>query len=155
LYIPNYYAEVALACKQAAEIGLNVPVFSGDGAQAPELIQIGGKDVEGVVFTGHFEKKAASTELAKKYIAMYEKETGKEASGFDALGADAYFVILDAMERAKSINGTKVRDALANTKNFQAISGTINIGADGNAVKSLVLIQVKNGNFTYLDTVNP
>lgn len=155
LYLPNYYTEDALVCKQAAELGLKVPILSGDGAQAPELISIGGKAVEGFAFTGHFAREAATTDISKKYIAAYEKKTGKEASGFDALGADAYFAILDAMERAKSTDGPKVRAALADTKNFKGVSGVINIGPDGNAVKSMVILQVRDGKFQYLTTVNP
>lgn len=155
LYLPNYYTEVALTCKQAVELGLKVPVFTADGAQAPELLSIGGKDVEGVILTAHFAKEAAATDLARQYIESYKKETGKDASGFDALGADAYFVILDAMTRAKSTDGPKIREALASTKNFNGVSGIINIGPDGNAVKSLVLLHVKDGDFKYLATVNP
>lgn len=155
LYMPNYYTEVALACKQAVELGLNVPIFSADGAQAPELIKIGGKDVEGVIFIGHFAREAAATDLAKKYIETYEKDTGKEASAFDALGADAYFVLMDAINRAKSVKGDKIREALASTKNFKAVSGIINIGEDGNAVKSAVLQHVKDGKFAYMATLNP
>ena len=48
LYLPNYYTEDALICKQAAELGLRVPVLSADGAQAPELITIGGKIGRGI-----------------------------------------------------------------------------------------------------------
>jgi branched-chain amino acid transport system substrate-binding protein len=155
LYMPNYYTEVALACKQAVELGLNVPIFSADGAQAPELIKIGGKDVEGIIFIGHFAKEAAATDLAKKYIETYEKDTGKEASAFDALGADAYFVLMDAIKRAKSVKGVNIRAALASTKNFNAVSGIINIGEDGNAVKSAVLQHVKDGKFKYMATLNP
>ncbi len=152
LYMPNYYTEVALSCRQAAELGLNIPIFSADGAQAEELIKIGGKDVEGVIFIGHFAKEAAASELAKTYIETYEKDTGKEASAFDALGADAYFILLDAVERAKSFEGPKIREALASTKSFPAVSGNINIGEDGNAVKDAVLIHVKDGAFRYLST---
>jgi branched-chain amino acid transport system substrate-binding protein len=155
LYMPNYYTEVALACKQAVELGLNIPIFSADGAQAPELITIGGKDVEGIIFIGHFAKEAAATDLAKNYIETYEKDTGKEASAFDALGADAYFVLMDAINRAKSVKGDKIREALASTKNFKAVSGIINIGEDGNAVKSAVLQHVKDGKFAYMATLNP
>lgn len=155
LYMPNYYTEVALACKQAVELGLNVPIFSADGAQAPELIQIGGKDVEGIIFIGHFAREAAATDLAKKYIETYEKDTGKEASAFDALGADAYFVLIDAITRAKSLKGEDIRKALASTQKFNAVSGIINIGEDGNAVKSAVLQHVKDGKFAYMATLNP
>jgi branched-chain amino acid transport system substrate-binding protein len=154
LYMPNYYTEVALAMKQARDLGLDLPVLSGDGAQDKALIDIGKQNVEGLMFTGHFEKEAASTPLAKKFIPIYEKKFGKVGT-FDVMGADAYFVLTDAIERAKSTEGAKIRAALASTKNFQGISGLINIGEDGNAVKSLVIVQVRGGDFRYVATVDP
>ena len=155
LYMPNNYTEVALACKQAVKLGLNVPIISTDRAQTKELIKIGGKDVEGIIFTGQFAREAAVTNIAKKYIETYEKDTGKEASAFDALGADAYFVLMDAIKRAKSVKGKNIRNALASTKNFKAVSGIINIGEDGNAIKSLALVHVKDGTFRYLAMYHP
>jgi branched-chain amino acid transport system substrate-binding protein len=156
IYAPNYYSPVALFTKQARELGVKAPVLSGDGAQADELIQIGGKEVEGVAFTGHFNAKAATTKLAKDFIARFEKKyPGKEPNAFHALAADAYFVLLDAIARAKSMKGEAVRVALATTKNFEAISGKLSIGEDGNAVKPMVINVVKNGKFEYLTTINP
>lgn len=156
IYAPNYYSPVALFTKQARELGLKAPVLSGDGAQADELIQIGGKEVEGVTFTGHFNVKAATTALAKDFIARFAKKyPNKEPNAFHALGADAYFVLLDAITRAKSTKGEAIRAALATTKNFQAISGKLSIGEDGNAVKPMVINVVKGGKFEYLTTVNP
>jgi len=155
IYAPNYYSPVALFTKQARELGVKAPVLSGDGAQADELIKIGGKDVEGVAFTGHFHKKAATTNLAKDWIPRFEKKFNQEPNAFHALGADAYFVLLDAITRAKSTKGDAIRAALATTKNFEAISGKLSIGEDGNAVKPMVINVVKGGKFEYLATVNP
>jgi branched-chain amino acid transport system substrate-binding protein len=155
LYLPNYYTEDALVCKQAAELGLKVPILSADGAQAPELISIGGKAVEGFTFTGHFAKEGATTALAKQYIQAYESKNKTDASGFDALGADAYFVLIDAIERAKSTEGPKIREALASTKDFAGVSGVLSIGEDGNAKKGMVMLHVKDGKFRYLTTINP
>jgi branched-chain amino acid transport system substrate-binding protein len=155
LYAPNYYSPVALFTKQARELGLKAPVLSGDGAQADELIQIGGKEVEGVAFTGHFHAKAATTKLAKDFMARWQKKYKAEPNAFHALGADAYFVLLDAISRAKSTKGEAIRAALATTKDFEAISGKLSIGEDGNAVKPMVIMVVKNGKFDYLTTVNP
>ncbi len=155
IYAPNYYSPVALFTKQARELGVKAPVLAGDGAQADELIQIGGKDVEGVSFTGHFHVKAGTTPLAKEFIPGFQKKFNAEPNAFHALGADAYFVLLDAITRAKSTKGEAIRGALATTKNFEAISGKLSIGEDGNAVKPMVINVVKNGKFEYLTTINP
>ena len=156
IYAPNYYSPVALFTKQARELGVKAPVLAGDGAQADELIQIGGKEVEGVAFTGHFHPQATTTDLAKDWLARFEKKyPGKQPNAFHALGADAYFVLLDAITRANSMKGESIRAALATTKDFPAISGKLSIGEDGNAVKPMVINVVKNGKFEYLTTVNP
>ena len=156
IYAPNYYSPVALFTRQARELGVEALVLSGDGAQADELIQIGGKEVEGVAFTGHFNAKAATTKLAKDFITQFEKKyPNKEPNAFHALAADAYFVLLEAITRAKSTKGEAIRAALATTEKFEAISGKLSIGEDGNAVKPMVINVVKGGKFEYLTTINP
>ena len=76
-------------------------------------------------------------------------------TAFHALGADSYFVLMDAIRRAGSTDGAKLRQALASTKGFEGVSGTITIGADGNAIKSATILVVKNGKFEYVTTINP
>lgn len=155
IYAPNYYTEDALMAKQARDLGIKAPILTGDGAQADALIEIGKEAVEGMYFTGHFHKEAATTERAKEYIKLYEKKFGKEADAFGALGADAYFLLVDAIKRAGSTDPTKVREALANTKDFQGVSGLITMGPNGNPIKSMVINKVANGKFAYVTTVNP
>ncbi len=155
LYLPNYYTEDALICRQAAEMGLKIKVMSADGAQNDILLKVGGKAVEGFALTGHFDKEGATTKLARSFLKTFKVTYKKDSPAFSALGADSYFLLIDAIKRAKSTDGQKVRDQLAKTRKFQAVSGIINIGQDGNAVKSAVILQVKNGKFQYLTTVNP
>lgn len=155
LYMPNYFQEVAKACRQAKKLGINVPIISADGVQTKELLELGGDDVEGLIFTGHFDKSLAVTPLARQYLNHFAAATGKDAGPYEVLGADAYFVLIDAIERAKSVRSTKIRSALALTNGFKGVSGVITIGSDGNAVKNLVFMQVKEGTFQHLTTVNP
>jgi len=155
LYLPNYPAEVVLACKRAIESDLNVPILSSNKAQTPELIKKGENFVEGVIVPGHFAREAAITEIAKQFIETYEKATGDRMTAIHALSADSYFLLLDAIERAKSLRGDNIRKALAKTKDFKAVSGTISIDAKGNAVKEVVFNQVKDGNFEYMTTLKP
>ena len=155
IYLPNYYTEDALLAKQARDLGITIPILMADGAQVPELIEIGGKAVEGVYLTAHFNSEAVTTQLGRDFTENFTKDNNIEGSAFGALGADAYFMFLDAIERAKSVGRPEVRAALADTKAFAGVTGTISIDEDGNAVKSLVINEVKNGRFNYVTTVNP
>jgi branched-chain amino acid transport system substrate-binding protein len=160
LYLPNYYTEDALVARQAKELGLDIPLLSGDGAQAPELIKIGGPAVDGFSFTAHFHPAGAQNVLGRDFMARYQemKKAGQvkeDLASFHVLGADAYFVLLDAIKRAGSLEGEKIKQALETTNNFKGASGTFSIGEDGNAVKSAVILTVKDGAFEYVTTMEP
>jgi len=111
--------------------------------------------VEGMYFTAHFAEAAVTTKLGKDVLTFYKKMYNKDLDGFGAMGADAYFLLYDAMRRAGSVDGPKVREALATTKDFNGVSGMISLGDDGNAVKSAVINQVKDGKFVYVTSISP
>ena len=155
IYVPNYYTENALLAKQVRDLGMKMPILMADGAQVPALIQTGGKAVEGVYLTAHFNLEAVSTTLGRRFVANFKKQYKKDADAFGALGADAYFILIGAIKRAKSTEGSKVRTALTDTKNFKGVTGAIKINEDGNTIKRLVINRVKNGRFTHVTTVYP
>lgn len=68
---------------------------------------------------------------------------------------DAFSLALDAIKRANSFDPTAIRDAIAATKDYPGVTGSITINETGDAVKDAVVLQVKNGVFTYLTTVKP
>ncbi len=155
IYVPNYYTENALLVKQARDLGMKMPILMADGAQVPTFIETGGKAVEGVYLTAHFNLEAVNTDLGRKYAATFKKNYNKDVDAFSALGADAYFILIGAIKRAKSTEGAKVRTALTDTKNFKGVTGPIKINEDGNTTKRLVINRVENGRFAHVTTVNP
>lgn len=151
VYAPVYYTECALIARQAREIGFRGPIVGGDGVQAPELIELGGKSVEDVYFTAHFHPDMITTDRGRKFREML----GSDENAFTAIAADAYFILVDAIKRAGSTDSAKIRDALASTRNFDGVTGRISLKPDGNAVKDMVINQVKDGKFVYVTTINP
>jgi|UniRef100_A0A7C3SIL4 branched-chain amino acid transport system substrate-binding protein len=155
LYAPNYYAENALLAKQLQALGVKVPILTGDGAQVPELLTIGGQAVEGMYFTAHFHRQGATTELGKKFLQAYESRYNKELDAFSALGADCYFLLRQAIEKAGGTDGPKIAQALAATKDFPGVTGIITMGPDHNPIKGVVVIKVEKGKFAYQTTIMP
>ena len=39
IFVPGYYTDVGLIVAQARELGIKVPLFGGDGWEAPELLR--------------------------------------------------------------------------------------------------------------------
>ncbi len=156
----GYYPEAALMVKQARSMGCGAPFIGADGVGFPELVKIGGKDAEGFMYTDHFNEAAASSPEAKAYVEAFHKKYNKSADSMGALAADAYGMILDAMN--KCVDAGKASDDkecinsnLRGTKGYKGITGVITINENGDAVKSAVVNEVKDGKFAYKTTVNP
>jgi branched-chain amino acid transport system substrate-binding protein len=64
-------------------------------------------------------------------------------------------ILADAMKRAGTPDGAKVRDALAATIDFHGVTGNITIDANRNASKPAVILEIKNGAFKYVETIAP
>ena len=155
VFVPGYYTDVALICVQAKQLGLNVPLFGGDGWESDQLVKIGGDAVEGNYFSTHYAPDVA-TEKSKKFVADYQKRfAGKMPDAMAALGYDSAMVLADAIKRAGSTDGQKIRDALAATKDFDGVTGKTTINDKRDATKSAVILQIKNGKYQYLETVQP
>ena len=155
IYMPNYYTENALLAREISALGMKVPILMADGAHVAELLEIGGEAVEGAYLTSHFSLETVTSSLGRKYVVTFKNEYHRQTDGFAALGADAYFLLIEAIRRAKSTQGAKIRAALSETQNFQGITGTITINENGETRKSLIVNRVKNGTFTYVTTANP
>jgi len=155
IYAPSYYAENALLAKQLQGLGMKVPILTGDGAQVPELLSIGGEAVEGMYFTAHFHRQGAATDLARKFLQVYETKYNKELDAFAALGADCYFLLRQAIKKAGSLNGARIAQSLADTRDFPGVTGIITMDKNHNPVKGVVVIKVEKGKFAYQTTIRP
>jgi branched-chain amino acid transport system substrate-binding protein len=155
IFAPGNYGESALLIKQARDLGITAPFLGGDTYEAPEFIEIGGKEVEGVAISTHYTAEAPVTEVSKEFLDAYEKKFGKAPNAFAALGFDAYLVAIEAIENAGSADPQAIRDAVAKIKDFKGATGIITLDENGDANKSAVIKQVKDGEFVYLETVQP
>ena len=154
IFASGDYTESALICKQARELGLTVPIFGGDTWDSPALVEIGGKAVEGGYFSAHFSPDSQDPAV-QGFVQRFRKRWGLAPDTGTSLGYDAVMVLADALRRAGSTEGVKLRDALATTKDFAGVTGKITIDALRNASKSAVIFTVKNGKFVYVESVAP
>ena len=156
IFAPGNFTESAALTKQARELGITAPIIGGDTWETQEFIDIGGKAVEGAIFSTFFDAAKPATSETEKFIGEFKKAfPDKEPAGVSALGYDAYLLIIDAIKRANSADPEKIKEAINQTKDFMGASGIVTLDENRNAIKSAVIKQVKNGKFEYLDTVNP
>ncbi|EKH7235476.1 ABC transporter substrate-binding protein [Campylobacter coli] len=153
IFLPLYYSEASLFVRQAKLIGLNTPMGSADGVADATFIKLAGNASEGYIFTDSFDANNPTTQLSKDFIAKYQS---KEVPNFTAMGADAYFVMFNAMNACQNtLTSECINEKIHQTNNYEGVSGVISIDKSGNATRSVVVKEIKNQKQTYKDTINP
>jgi branched-chain amino acid transport system substrate-binding protein len=155
IFVPGYYTEAALISRQARELEMAMPLFGGDGWEAPELVAIGGTAVEGCYYSTHYSPQV-DTPAVKAFVAKFKaRYDGKVPDAMAALGYDSLGVMVDAIRRAGTTEEPAVRDAIAATKGYEGVTGTTTMDKDRNPTKSAVVIEVKDGQFKFVQSVAP
>jgi branched-chain amino acid transport system substrate-binding protein len=154
IFVPGYYAEVALIGKQARLLGLKVPLLGGDGWVGDSLLKVAGSSLDGSFFSCHFsaeDKSPAVQDFVAKFRARYQETPDDMA----ALGYDSAMILAEAIKRAGTTEGDKLRDAIAATQNHPGITGNITLDAQRNAAKPAVILTIRDGGFKFQETVAP
>ncbi len=154
IFVPGYYTEVGLIGKQARTLGLKAPLLGGDGWDSPKLAEIAGSALDGCYFSTHFSPAAKSPEV-QEFVKKYSAKYSAMPDGMAPLGYDAMMILGDAIKRAGSTDGAKVRDALTQVKDYHAVTGNITIDPKRNATKSAVVLQVAGKENKFVATVAP
>lgn len=155
IYIPGYYGDVTIVAKQARMIGLTQPLLGGDGWDAPELWQLGGDALNGAYITTHYSVDDPSPSI-QSFVELYKQRYGNLLpDAHAALAYDAARLLFDSIARTGSTEGDKLRDALAQTKNFEGVTGFISMDSDRNAVKPAVVLKLQDLKFIYQETIQP
>lgn len=155
IYIPGYYEDVGKVIKQARELGLNMPILGGDAWDSPVLVELAGPGPLNNTFFTNFYSVEDKNPTSNKFVEAYKKEYGAVPDSMAAMGYDAANLLVDAIKRAGSVEAVKVRDALAGTKKFNSVSGEMSLNETHDAVRGVVIIEMKNGKQVYRETIRP
>jgi branched-chain amino acid transport system substrate-binding protein len=154
IFVPGYYTEVGLIARQAKQLGINAPLMGGDGWDSPSLVEIGGEALNGSYFSNHYSVDDPSPAI-QKFVADYKARFGEAPDALAGLAFDAANILFDAMRRANTTEGPALRDAIAQTRNYAGVTGTITLDENRNAVKPAVVLKIADGKLQYLETINP
>lgn len=146
IFISALAPEMIKIMIQARELGiptnvsLIVPDLTGDEVAAA------GDAAEGVItFTSW--TSTADTPGNRAFVQNYRAQYGAEPNPWAAQSYTALYILAEAIANAQSTDAAAIRDALANTKNFDTVLGKFSFNPVGDAVYDLMVLVVQNGNF--------
>ena len=153
IILPDYYNVVGLIAKQAREMGITSQFLGGDGWESEELTKIGGTAVDGAIYINHYYAEDTD-ENVKNFVDSYTKKYNKTPDCFAALSYDTAKILVKAIEKANSTDGTAIRDALAGME-INSVTGNIKFNEERSAVKSAAIIKINGDKKELDDKVNP
>lgn len=138
-------------------------LIAGSTIADPELPRLMGKAGDGTIIPTTFY--GGLNDRAKKFEAAFikgAKAAGVERSAaaqFDAATYDIVLIYANAMKAAKitgepsklAAERTAVRDEIKKMKDFPALEGPISFGDNGDALKPVYVIEMKDAKWTLLE----
>jgi branched-chain amino acid transport system substrate-binding protein len=152
LFVPGYYTDAGLIARQARSLDLKSVFLGADGWDSPKLTEIGGEAIEGAYLSNHYSVDDPSPRV-RAFVQAYQSRFKAEPDSIAASTYDAVGMLADAISRAGSTEGRRVRDALAAVKDYPGVTGTITMDADRNPIKPIVILKVEGGRFKFAGTV--
>jgi len=175
LFVPGYYTEVGLIARQARELGYQGPLMGGDGWDSPKMTEIGGTAIEGSYFSNHYSTDDPNP-LVQNFIQKYKEKHGGAPDAMAALGYDAARLLVQTLRRMQEENAEQfgtlpgtaadagqrtaraaalaaLRDRLAAVSEFPGVTGVITLDGDRNARKPAVVLQVKDGQYRFVERI--
>lgn len=156
IYIPGYYGQVGIIAKQARELGMTMPLLGGDGWDAPEIWKLGGEGLKNTFISNHYASDNPAPEV-QNFVKSYKDKFGVQPDSMAVLAYDAVKLLADAVKRAGGADSDKLRDAIAQTKDFPAVTGKISINEKRDAVKLAVVLELdpSKSAYVYKETIYP
>ncbi len=143
----GYHTEVAMICKQMQQYGISYPVI-GQGYNSPELTNLGGAAVEGIMIDTAFDAANPDEkvqEFDKKYTELYGEGYDQNAPQ----SYDAVYVIKDAVERCiadgKDYKDGEVLNEYVGSTSWDGVTGVTTFDENGRMEKELLIITIENG----------
>ena len=141
--------DTAMICQQLAKIGIDVPLYATGWSYSDDLLQFGGKSVEGLTIIQSADLQDPSPAM-QHFIAAYQQRF-HAAPNFPAMHAyDATRRILAIF--AKTTDPQGIRDELLRMESFAGLQSDLAVDRYGDLkTPRLFLARIVNGQFVRTD----
>lgn len=155
LLIAGFSPEIPLMALQARNMGIDATFIGTNGWDEPDKL-LGTLDdnapLDGSYFTRDFSiDSPAAAPFVEAYTAMYtEPPDGPSAWGYDAMS-----LLAIAIKNAGTLAPDAIRDAIANTTDYQGASTISRFDENRHPLKSLTLYTIRDGQIERYKVVEP
>jgi branched-chain amino acid transport system substrate-binding protein len=157
---PGFGQGPAIVTRNFKQLGFSVPLYQSHGVASKGFIDAAGDAAEGVRLPAAallIADKLAPNDPQKPVVVNYTKAFADYAkqpvSTFGGHAYDGLNILVEAIKRAKSTDGEKVRDEIDKTRGFIGTGGVVNMSATdhmGLDLSAFRMLEIKKGDWTLL-----
>jgi len=133
---PGFGQGPAIVTRNYSQLGIKLPLYQSHGVASKQFIELAGPAAEGVRLPAAallIADKLPSNDPQKSVVVnfsrTYQTKTGQPVSTFGGHAYDGLMILVEAMQRAKSVDTSKVRDEIERTKGYIGTGGIVNMSA--------------------------
>ena len=130
---------------------MDYPIFASDRAVNPKLIEVAGKNANGIITTCQYNPTSGAPKL-KAFQENYRKRFGIEPDVFAAHAYDGMNITIAAIRKV-GLNRALIRDELTDLKSYQGVTGEILFDASWNDIGRIFMAEIKDGEFIFSPAV--
>ncbi len=154
-YAPNYTQDMVLICKQAKQVGLELPMFSGLDCAPPFASLVGDPEAaNNIYFANNFaDSEPQLVTVWKSYRDKYNEDPINKVF----LGYDKVTVLVEAIKQGGGATSAQITAGMNKINNVAGTTGTISVSADDHMPKglSMVMYKIVNGEYEELGRYVP
>jgi branched-chain amino acid transport system substrate-binding protein len=152
IFLPGH-DEAARILETSVRLGLSAIPMGGDGWGTASFLENGGDQLPIAFYCTHWAP-GMETPASRAFLSKF-RPRGNTVYPSHALGYDAVGILADAIRRAGTDHPGRLRKALADTRQFPAVSGAITFDENGDPIKPAVIMKIENGRNQFFQRVNP
>lgn len=136
-----------LLVKKMREMGMKIPVIACERIISPSFLQAAGAAAEGVIATSPYNPDASFPKLVA-FKKHFREKFGQEPDGYAGYAYDGAMMLIDAIRRV-GLNRYKIRDALAEMRQWEGVTGPIMMDDVYTNRRPVSVATVKDGRFLF------
>lgn len=154
---PGFGQGPAIVTRNYAQLGITLPLYESHGVASKSYVDLAGPAAEGVrlpapalLVVDKLPDSDRQKAIGAAYKASYEKATGQSVSTFGGYAFDGIQLLVNAIDKSKSTDPQKIRDAIEGTKDYVGVTGIYTMSATdhlGLGTDSFRMLLIKGGDW--------
>jgi len=136
--------DTALMCQRLRIIEPGIPVFSSAWGMSGEMVQSGGRAVEGIVSVVPFNPDSRDPAYLD-FVAAFTERFGKSPDFSSMFNYEAVMLLVSALESDSGARGEALKRIILDRKTYRGLQGEYTLDGFGDVSRPIYLLTVADG----------